>query len=255
MNNSDITILSPHQDDAALSLANFIVHYSNLYEFKIINCFTFSNHSPYWPNSSIDDIIQKRCEEDSNFIKQVRTKYISCINLSESDSLLRLKTHDINYIITERPLNAHDFYHLYTLQQKLSQHIDNKMIFIPLGVGNHIDHILTCLAGITLFNNICQFAFYLDVPYWLFTSLKAIQKRTHSIETFINDELDPHILLSQYSFEKRTLAEIYSSQINNHEIDLISMAPYQGEVLLIPKKSNISGVLKLRKIAWMDLNH
>ncbi len=247
-----ITIISPHQDDAALSLGNFITR-RKVAPIIIVNCYTVSEYSPFHQGLNRSGVIKKRNEEDKAFRNYKQGASIRLINLDESDGPIRLKTRDMDVLLTERILSDKDIEHLSSLRREMAGHLKG-MLLLPLGIGGHIDHILACLAGLSLIKEYTSFAFYLDVPYWLRVSLDKVQQRARYIESFAGISLIPHIDTLPEAWDKRLLSKIYSSQITEKDVSQIVNAPFQGEVVLASTNS-IATILSLQAIRWTDLNH
>ncbi|MBA7556902.1 hypothetical protein ES705_49625 [subsurface metagenome] len=97
-------------------------------------------------------------------------------------------------------------------------------------------------------------AFYLDVPYWLRTSMNLIKQRIRYIESLIGTTLKPHASMVPPTWDKQKLSGIYKSQVTQHEISQIGNSPFQGEVLFLPDTINCEDLL-VEEIQWTDLNH
>lgn len=251
MTRETITIISPHQDDAALSLGNFIFNHKET-SISIINCFTVTDYSPLYPVFDRADVMRKRRKEDVVFRTQINKNGIQFINLDEPDGPIRLNTRNMDAILTERNLNYKDRVHLSSLCKSMAKHLKGLLI-LPLGVGGHVDHNLACLAGISLIKDNSLIAFYLDVPYWLRSSLEKIKRRIQYIENLSGSSLTPYVEHSSTKWDKKLLSKMYTSQITKEEAIQIVAAPFMGEILLATN-SLIPEKLALKEIEWTDLN-
>ncbi len=247
-----ITIISPHQDDAALSLGSFIFHRKES-SINIVNCYTVSEYSPFYKGVNRAGVMKKRRKEDAAFGNHTPINNIRFINLDEPDGPIRLNERNMDALLAERPLNDLDKSHLSSLRQGMAEHIKG-LLLLPLGVGGHIDHNLACLAGLSLIKGNSSIAFYLDVPYWLRTSIRKIQERIQYIESLAAISLTPYIDPFREIWDKRLLSQIYSSQITVREVLQIINAPFMGEIIVAPTNS-IANKLALKAIKWTDLNH
>jgi len=252
MESNRLTIVSPHQDDAALSLANYILGYS-MGDIRIINCFTVSEYCPYTCVSERRDVMALRCKEDRGFISSKHNSSVDIIDLDECDSLIRLNTSNMDDLFTTQALSEADVLHLFSLRQNLAPHIKGRVL-LPLAIEGHIDHMLACLASISLLRYYNSVAFYLDVPYWLRTSMSLIKQRIRYIESLIGTTLKPHASTVPPIWDKQKLSDIYKSQVAQHEITQIVNSPFQGEVLFLPDTINHEDML-VEEIQWTDLNH
>lgn len=252
LKNSTLTIISPHQDDAALSLSNFIMGH-DLGNIRIINFFTISEYCPYANVSERRDIMALRHKEDREFISYKHNSTVDIIDLAEYDSLIRLGISNMDDIFTTQTLSNADVSCLHSLHRNMAPHIKGR-VFVPLAIGGHIDHILAFLASISHFRCYNFVAFYLDVPYWLRTSIDVIKKHIHCIESLIGTILTPHASMVSPTWDKLKVSDIYKSQITRHEILEIVNSPFQGEVFFLPEAINCEDLF-LEAIEWTDLNH
>lgn len=246
-----ITIISPHQDDAALSLGNFIFCHKET-SIIIINCYTMSEYSPFCGGLNREGVMKKRSKEDAVFGNHIQMDSNNFVNLDEPDGPIRLNTRNMDALLTERELTDIDLMHLYSLRQGMVGHL-NGLLILPLGIGGHIDHNLACLAGLSLIKEYSSIAFYLDVPYWFRTSFEKIQERIRYVESLLGISLTPHIDQSTEKWDKKLLSRIYSSQITEKEVLQIVSAPFMGEIILTLSHS-IANKLTLKAIGWTDLN-
>ncbi len=249
-----ITILSPHQDDAALSLGRFIAGRNpERFQTTILNCFTVTDYSPYREAHGISEVSSIRAGEDELFCEQTEICNIEVVNLGEEDSLIRLNEYDLDEILRLRPLNTEDQAHLASLQEKVSRYARGIM-FVPVAIGHHIDHILTHLAGISCNIPRSRLNFYLDVPYWIRDEAKAVHHRIQELQDTLGYCLNPYVDQAPVVFDKRSLSSIYASQIVPGEAETIAAAPFQGEALLLWEHSPVIADMHLRRVPWTDLN-
>ena len=249
-----ITILSPHQDDAALSLGRFIAGRDpERFQTTILNCFTVTDYSPYREAHGITEVSKIRVGEDKLFCKQTGICNIKVVNLGEDDSLIRLNEYNLDEILRSRPLNTEDQAHIASLQAKVSRHVRGIM-FVPVAIGHHIDHILTHLVGISCNIPRSRLNFYLDVPYWIRENARAVRHRIKELQDTLGYRLYPYIDQTPVAFEKRSLSSIYASQIAQGEADAIAAAPFQGEALILWEHSPVIADMHLRRVQWTDLN-
>lgn len=247
-----LTIVSPHQDDAALSLANYIMGYATG-NIRIINCFTISDYCPYGGASERCDVMALRCKEDRSFAVHKHNSAIEIIDLDEYDSLIRLNTTNMNDLFITHELGETAIEHMFSLRRKLVPYLGGTLL-LPMAIEGHIDHVLSCLAAISLLKHYDSVAFYLDVPYWIRTSMDLIKQRISHIESLIGLTLKPHASLISPAWNKQQLSDIYRSQVTRHEILNILNAPFQGEVLFLPDTIGCKDML-VEEIRWTDLNH
>ncbi len=251
MSNDMITIVSPHQDDAAFSLGNFIMG-QNTMHVNIVNCFTISEYCPHIQNMDREGTIKIRSEEDQKFCSYKQGKSINVVNLHELDGPIRLNTKNLDDLFTNKSIGYSDILHLSDLCRKLSKYLKGTL-FLPIGIGGHIDHVLSHLAGIFLTNDYSRIIFYLDVPYWIRMPHDEVRMEIQMLESNLNIDLVPFFCNSKNVWDKKILSQIYSSQITEKEIREIISAPFQGEIFFPVTSSNVNR-FSLKEIAWTDLN-
>ncbi len=239
--------VSPHLDDALLSCSQLISSLSKKRELIVINVFTDapnvkSTISAWWylkklgyKNASI--LYKRRREEDRSAYKKL---HISPINLGFVDALWRKKEkHGLlqmletvipelsviyptyKYHITTGRLSPLDWSTMKNITQQIKQitNVKNDYIFAPLGIGNHVDHILVHNVCKALSKNII---YYSDFPYniWLNNygkPPKGYQK----------------IVVTVDLIKKREQIASYQSQFLHLFPD--GRIPYHEEVYFIPK--------------------
>lgn len=163
---SVLTIISPHQDDAALSLACCLatwVQTPNVHV-RIVNCFTVSSYCPFSPCDAVAAVSALRSAEDRRFNLVACGGNLHIINLGLVDSLLRLSETNISRVLDERTLDDRDMPVVACVSDTLAAYVDIGVVCVPLGVGHHIDHRIVTRACTLLPIPQARLLFYLDVP-------------------------------------------------------------------------------------------
>ncbi|MEN8905017.1 MAG: PIG-L family deacetylase [Clostridiales bacterium] len=174
--------ISPHLDDVVLSCGEYLKKLSN--EGENITVMTIFSGFPepasfskiareYHAKCKVyDDVIFKRKEEDIFAMEYYGADYI---HLDFFEALYRLDKYgnhrfkNVSDIFNKNVLAENDT--VSEIKEKICNTIDFnliKCIYIPLCLGNHIDHILTSKAVIQLLNEECndiEVYYYEDVPY------------------------------------------------------------------------------------------
>ncbi len=215
-------VLSPHFDDACLSLGGFLLKQ----EFKslcIVTVFSKSEHAPALkllvPLRKVDQLGMNpfrettrsfvalvRQREDARFCSKIKANQFS---LSFSDSSLR------GYAKPNRckwdSIGSEPIYHnvLEAIQSIL--HASWDMIFCPLAIGNHVDHLIVSHSFLKIVKEtkMKHAFFYEDLPYASNYSLGAI-------ETLVASRIghsEPVLIDITGSLnEKNKLVSVYKSQ-------------------------------------------
>lgn len=148
-----IVILSPHLDDALFSLSNLIL--TSKHKIIIVTLFTKEVENNFVGDYALYADTITRKEEDVKVINKIKSINpeikIESIYLNLPDNLFRndnttIVTDIINKFISIKENHAIDY------------------IFCPLGIGEHVDHLLTYDCCIEVFDKDKTF-FYFDYPY------------------------------------------------------------------------------------------
>lgn len=174
--------ISPHLDDAVLSCGSLLHHLADKTKITVITIFTQDSGPPF--TKFVKDFIRSSgFRNSSTFYKQRRTEDKSTIQLISStinfhhlgfiDAAWRKKFAivnlypDPNYLLSGQ-MNRKDKNLIHLIRNKLLPLFpiknDNNFIFIPLGIGNHIDHLITRDVCQTISSNCI---YYADFPYIL----------------------------------------------------------------------------------------
>ena len=253
---STLTIISPHQDDAALSLACCLATWAQMPDVhvRIVNCFTVSSYCPFSPCDTVAEVSALRSAEDAQFNNVACGGNLHITNLGLVDSLLRLSETNIDRVLDDRDLNDRDMRTVARVSDTLATYVDIGIIFVPLGVGHHIDHRIVARACTLLQIPQDRLLFYLDVPYWLRMKPADVRRRVTLIQAMVGYPMVPFALCAHSVFNKSSLIHIYSSQLRETDVSIAVQAPFNGEVLLGIRGTYAHRNLALQEISWMDLN-
>lgn len=214
-----IWIISPHIDDAFLSLWWFILN-ENI-NLEIINIFNITNYTINWI-FSVDDISNIRKEEDYSIFKSlwVKTTYFNYL-----DAIIRIWTNENDYINEKYIIEDDSIFN--KLKNELVEFIINNnydIIFFPLWLWNHIDHLIVSKIWKLLQLEGYNIIFYEDVAYE--ESLKDIDQNNMKKEIYnfknINDKIEK--------------LKNYKTQIDLEIIELVKQTYYnkKWEVMWFP---------------------
>lgn len=234
MQNRKIVILSPHLDDAALSCADHILNWQkNGYQVTILTLFTsfatryISNFAKEYLNASgftnLDSFAASRLTEDTCAMKYLN---VSWKHLGFTDAAFRLYKHGLIYDRGKRvfsgTISDNDQILFKQVTQKIQSYLKQSLVFLPLGIGQHVDHILTKKVGESIAAS-PKIGYYTDYPYGL--NLKNwrwdnIYKIMNSKKSFRN-----------MSHIKRKILQCYASQLPI----LLPKHFWYPELVLLPK--------------------
>jgi LmbE family N-acetylglucosaminyl deacetylase len=160
-----IILLSPHHDDAALSLGGWLAMLGRvmpevLGRILVVNVFSRSAYAPYLggDRADVETVSRARAAEDHEFVRAARVSGLdldfpdsSCVGFDDRTELLARAESDPR---------------LDSVGAKLRELIpDGALVLSPLGVGNHIDHCIVSHAVRAAGDRAWARAYYEDVSY------------------------------------------------------------------------------------------
>ncbi len=179
MKNGIRTILvSPHSDDIAFSLGGTLLQDVFHGPSLMVTIFTKSNFSPCIKISNSEEISKIRHLEDVEFADRLEIRFQS---FSFSEPPLRgYSRRDI--FAKNDPASDPIYTEVYHALSELIKSSECELIVSPMGLGNHIDHVITCnvCCRIARENNI-KIVFYEDLHYASQLTFKQIKTRANSI--------------------------------------------------------------------------
>ena len=203
-------VVSPHQDDAVLSLGALLKRYDHV---DVANIFTVSNsHILSGMPNDTDLVSAIRHAEDSQIAEKYGFKFIDAgledaevRGVAWNDVWANIDT-DITQLILTFIENA-------TKDSNVNLDTD---IFIPAAFGLHPDHILSSVAGIHAFRKMGRDAVYLFAEQPYYSEPRFVRTRLHDV---LNQST--RISLPFNSDEKQDMLSIYSSQLSPERIQRI----------------------------------
>lgn len=230
-----VTVISPHRDDAALSLGLTICRWTREgTRVRIVNCFTISSYAPFAAARGRGAITKLRAAEDEAFGSAVRADgLLSFADLRRLDAPLRRRC---NSECVCKPRNAlpaepHELTRLARLLRRLD---DDGIVLCPLGVGGHIDHDLTRRAAIVAFPP-RRLAFYEDLPYAA-EYPEQVRPLADTASAAIRLPLQPlRVSAPNDGIRKQSLLRAYGSQLTGWEIRAVLRYSRSGELVWVPR--------------------
>ncbi len=223
MKNEIRTILvSPHSDDIAFSLGGTLLQDFFHGPFLMVTIFTKSNFSPCIKILDSEMISKVRHLEDVEFADKLEIKFQS---FSFSESPLRgYSRRDI--FANNNPASDPIYTEVYCALSKLIKSYRCELIVSPMGLGNHIDHIIVCniCCRIAKENNI-RIVFYEDLCYASQLTLKQIKVRAKSISPDLqpwNINITPifNNKIENIKLYKTQASRIFQTMIKSHALRL-----------------------------------
>lgn len=224
-----ISVISPHRDDAALSLGLAICLWTSWdLHVRVVNCFTISNYAPHSVKRGREAVTRLRASEDAAFGAAVMADgLLSFADARRLDAPIRLRRHHNTVCGPASPVSK-ELGELRTLAAWLRQIDDGGLVVCPLGVGGHVDHDLARRAAIAAYPA-RRMAFFEDLPY-----SAAFPHHVGPLAACVSEELDlalspVRVCRRNDGRRKRTLLQVYSSQLSSQEQRTASHYSRSGE--------------------------
>lgn len=227
--------ISPHEDDLAFSLGcAFIDGFFNAG--VIITVFSISNNTIDNRDKNIHNVSKTRKQENEDFFSNCSGSY-NLIYLDRLDAPLRLGIKD-NQVFNRlsSDINEKEKQYIYFSLKPLAK--KSGILFAPLGLGFHVDHILLNEVACNLsIENKLPAAFYEDLPYASRLEPRDIEQIVKKIQYKIKQPLkqvdiksfcDPYLKCRKIS--------LYKSQINQSLInEIISYGKLLGSDTIVER--------------------
>jgi LmbE family N-acetylglucosaminyl deacetylase len=213
---ADLTILSPHQDDAGLSLAMTIGAAAGAgHRVQIVNCFTVSEYAPYSNISGTAGVGRLRSEEDRRFASMMGST-VDVVDLGLRDAPIRLQC-PIS-AVRRRPIGALERNEARQLADAVTR-VAKGVLLVPIGLGTHIDHVVVREAGIRVAQSGQPVGFYEDLPYAAETRSCCAHRAVDGIARRLGAPLQPALVTEMRGVgRKREAIEGYASQISSAQL-------------------------------------
>lgn len=215
--------ISPHFDDAVFSAGALMTYLAKHTSVVVINIFTKASERPYTLSAEMflrqcgyrdaQSLFVDREKEDAEVLRGLGARVV---NLSFSDALWRRKDHvgffgrflpkvaELRSIYPTYKLHAikgkvakADLDNVEKIKAQLKEKVreENAVIFCPMGIGNHVDHVLTRRVCDEIFEGVIHWS---DFPY---NEKSEVEKNGFNSFSF-----------AEGLSEKRKLVEGYKSQ-------------------------------------------
>jgi len=213
----EILVLSPHLDDAVFSCCDHIMDWQKKAQVLVVTIFTrFGNKSSILRNnirlsesgfSSPQEQEKKRKKEDEEAMKKLKVNFLHLDFVDAGYRIFGKKPLYSGSSLFSGKVFHHDGLLASKLEKALKPFKEFDRVAIPLGVGGHIDHVLTRKAAEKVFDG-KKISYFVDFPYaskisnWsLFNILKLLGKK---------------LSVKKMSAQKKEVLKIYTSQFELH---------------------------------------
>lgn len=215
----DTVFLSPHDDDLAFSIGGALIS-GYITTGVVATIFSVSNSTIDEQERNVCCVTAARRKENGRFYSSLSAE-LEIIYLDRLDAPLRLGVSEERVI--ENVQNASDHIeanHISSVIESLLK--PSSMLFAPLGLGGHIDHLLVHKVACAFAKNGRAIAFYEDLPYAARLSVSDIEKIVKKTQVMIGQELRIlDILTCLNASLKRKALSVYKTQISQGILDEI----------------------------------
>jgi LmbE family N-acetylglucosaminyl deacetylase len=214
-----LTILSPHQDDAALSLAMTIrAAARNGVSVRIVNCFTVSDYAPHSEAVGPAEVGAVRQAEDREFASRVGAG-VEVLDLGMQDAPIRLGCPVEE--VRRRRVGRRERDDAARIAGAVEQN-QAGVVLAPLGLGRHIDHLLAREAAIRLARAGRTVVFYEDLPYAAELRECCIVRAADAVASRIGSRLQGRLVTDREAASRKRFAiEAYRSQLSDGQFDAV----------------------------------
>lgn len=228
-----IIVLSPHSDDAALSVPSTIrLLQQRGCEITVLTCFSRSNWAPERQDlQDIESISAVRIAEDQQFAAAAGS-HTRVVPLGFNDFPIRRPADTSPILPGESPEGRLVNDLIAAIRPFVST---AQMVLAPLGLGSHLDHCVVTAASLLL---PCPelLAFYEDIPYRLHLNGDQLNERVSSMASRLRVALHPFFVQRDEQLESWYHAmSCYPSQFSPADIERLGnrLCSSPGECLWI----------------------
>lgn len=210
-------IISPHMDDAALSLGSAILAGSLGDRPTIVNVFSISNYTiDSLDAGDVEAVTELRKAEEKQACEIIGAE-VAFLDFAEVQIRGLVTVHELNkkkYKPTRDPIYGEVVESL----RGLLEHPVSAVAIFPLGLGGHVEHrLLSRIGQDFLTRNVATVAFYEDLPYA--SSMTAYEIEHAAVR--LKRGLLPFSVPGADIERKMALLRIYESQIRDRELDMV----------------------------------
>ncbi len=213
MSNPHTLIFSPH---CAFSLGGSLAYLRKAGGIELVTIFTRSSYAPKARYTDEETINAVRREEEYLFVKK---SDIMVTYLDFPDSSLR--GYDDQTEALADPAQDPVRNEVQAVIKDIIRRSPACLVFGPLGVGNHIDHLIVRDAIASCGGKAMSILYYEELPYAAEVELAEIAKLADDF-----DHLTPKVLLADLT-KKRQLIGCYISQVDMFDQELMTLHAFR----------------------------
>ncbi len=234
---TSVTLVSPHQDDAAFSLAECVRRLvARGVGVRVVNCFTRSEHAPYRAAGDARAVSAIRAAEDRAALTALGVTDVVDLGLLDAPLRLGVALHEV---CEARLRDSAAEREAASLGESLGVALAHgnaagsasgtSVVLAPLAApGAHVDHWIAHRAAV-LATPIGRLAFYEELPYATRVAATETAHAARALARALGTRLDPITLTTpDDGATKRRLALHYASQIAVEELTTLDGEARRG---------------------------
>jgi LmbE family N-acetylglucosaminyl deacetylase len=210
-----LLVLSPHADDAALSVGGLIQSLTPCRSVLVLTLFGRSNYSRNSDAGNWEAVTEMRKREDLAFTQRVGA---SLVYFDFPEAALRYRSFDQIFARNSQRLNCPS--RMLNVLRKLLRQLQPVLVLAPLGLGSHRDHLVTMNLG----RRICRdenipIAYYEDLPY----AEDYSERKIRQVVKRIDETLRPISVQIRFGLNaKLNNLSLYRTQISAEEMSSVA---------------------------------
>lgn len=210
--------ISPHDDDVPFSIGSALLN-GYFAHGIVITVFSVTNCTIDDSDNNIERVTELRKNENKSFYNSLNN--IKIYYIDRLDAPLRLGVTDERVFQSVSPES--DKVEAECLSAAIMNTLcDEGVIFAPLGLGGHVDHVLVHNAVCSLAQLGYPVIFYEDLPYAARMGASELECRVKNAQRIIGRSLKAIDIQTPMGYQgKRHALAAYKSQIDSHLLDEI----------------------------------
>ena len=236
----ELTILSPHRDDAAFSLSVALLQWCRQpVKLRVVNFFSKSEYGPRALPVQRSTISESRKREDHSALGLIDPG-IRITTFGLLDAPLRFGV-SASAVCRPETADLQGVDEIQYLASQIRKYFVHGLVLAPLALGGHVDHLAVNQAALASCRN-HQLGFYEDLPYATWTPEASLRERVSFAEERARVTLKSYVIGSHDRAMPKKLRVIsrYRTQISREEGVAIARFAFKyggGERIWIPSHS------------------
>jgi len=217
---SFVVLVSPHSDDVALSLGAALLGSTKSECMHIVTVFSISKNTAADLIKDVKIVTAIRMDEDRSFFLELG-RDVRAVWLGREDAPLRLGLPDESvFSCCRTDADLCETRHI--VNRLRAEYSAGSLLLAPMGLGNHIDHLIVRDAALALLREGFSVGFYEDLPYAADVSENNVLEYSVQLGLLAGEELMLSAIETDIAIqEKIDLLSCYRSQMDSRTADRV----------------------------------